>query len=189
MKKLIPLLLVVVTVFLSACGGSKNTTDTSEGLENLPSWYESPPDDNNEFLYAVSSAISSRREMARRKAQTDATANLARKLGTVVENMQKQFTEEITSGDESNYAEAFTSATKTVTNQRLTGVKVEETKFLARDNNTKYECFVLVKLPVGEARTALENALSKEEEMYVKFKESKAFEEMQSDISKYYGDE
>lgn len=188
MRKLVPFLLVAVMIVVSACGSSDNTTDTSENLENMPSWYTQPPQDNNEFLYAVSSAVSSRREMARRKARTDGMANLAQKLGSVVENMQKQFSEEVTTGDESNYSEAFTSATKTISNQKLRGVKVENTVFMPRDNNTKYECFVLVKLPVGEARKALENALSKEEEMYVKFKESKAFDEMQDDISRYYGD-
>ena len=188
MKKLFPFLLVTIMLFVSACGGSENTKDTSEGLENLPSWYTQPPDDNDEFLYAVSSAVSSRREIARRKANTDAKANLAQKLGTMVENMQKQFSEEITAGEESNYSESFTNATKTVTNQELTGVTTENVSFQAVDNETRYECFVLAKLPVGEARAALENALSKEEEMYVKFKESKAFKEMQNDISRYYGE-
>lgn len=188
MKKLVPLLLITSMVFLSACGGSEDTQDTSEGLENMPSWYTSPPEDSDEFLYAVSSAVSSRREMARRKAKTDAMANIAQKLGTMVENMQKQFSEEITAGDESNYSESFTNATKTITNQELMGVTTENVAFQAVQNDTRYECFVLAKLPVGEARKALENALSKEEEMYVKFKESKAFKEMQNDISRYYGE-
>lgn len=160
-----------------------------EDLNQLPEWYTNPPEDNAEFLYATSSALSSRREVARQKASQNATAAIAQKLGSKVEALEKMFTEEITSGSESNFSEAFTSANKTITSQELRGVAIDQVEFQPANNGTQYECFVLLRMPVGDARRALDNALSKEEELYVKFKESKAFEELQKDLSRLGLDE
>jgi hypothetical protein len=187
MKKLLPVFaLAALTLLTVACGGSgEKLTDVEK---EMPSWYLNPPQDNSEFLYAVSQANSTRKDIARQKAQTGANRELGQKLGNKVEALQKLFQEEVTTGSESNFSEAFTSATKTITNQELQGVQVENIKFKYDENTSRYECYIMAKLPVGEARSALENALSKEEEMYVKFKESKAFEELQGDISRI-GDE
>jgi mannose-6-phosphate isomerase class I len=187
MKKLLPMLaLAALTVMSVACGGSKDMakSDVEEEISDLPSWYLNPPQDNSEFLYATSSAKSARKDMARQRAQIQVQRELAQKLGTKVEALQKLFQEEVTSGNQTNYADAFTNATKTITNQELQGVQIQSIKFQAANNNTQFECYILGKLPVGEARKALENALSKEEELYVKFKESKAFDELQGDISR-----
>jgi hypothetical protein len=183
MKKLLPILaLAALTVLTAACGGSGDKLSDVE--KEMPSWYLNPPQDNTEFLYAVAQRSSTRKDLARQKAQTDANRDLAQKLGNKIEALQKSFQEEITSGSDANYSEAFTSATKSITNQELQGVQIENIKFKFDENTSQYECYVMAKLPVGEARSALENALSKEEELYVKFKESKAFEELQGDISR-----
>lgn len=156
-------------------------------INQLPSWYTSPPQDNDEFLYATSSGTSSRREVARQKARTNATTNIAQKLEQKVEALEKIFTEEVTSGTESNFSEAFTRASKSITSQNLSGIAIDQVAFVPTSDGTRYECFVLVRLPVGDARRALDNALSQEEELYVKFKESKAFEELQKDLSRLGG--
>ena len=176
--------LIIAALFsLVACGGGAKKAAKQE-LESLPSWYLSPPKDNSEFLYATASSVSTRRETSRQKATVAASAEMARKLSVKVEALQKLFNEEITSGADTNYDEAFTNATKTIANQKLIGLDTEQMTFVPRENGTQYECFVLVKLPVGEARSSLDNALSRERELYVKFKESKAFQELQEDISR-----
>lgn len=170
-------------VMVAACS-PKPATQMQQEIDQLPAWYTNPPVDNEEFLYATSSATSSRREVARQKARTNATTNIAQKLEQKVEALEKMFTEEITSGQEANFSEAFTRASKSITSQNLRGIAVDQVHFAPTDNGTRYECFVLARLPVGDARRALDNALSQEEELYVKFKESKAFEELQKDLSR-----
>jgi hypothetical protein len=39
-------------------------------------------------------------------------------------------------------------------------------------------------MPVGTARAALENALSRDEELYVRFRESEAFKELQENLER-----
>ncbi|TNE69431.1 hypothetical protein EP331_14285 [bacterium] len=175
-------LLIVVALIVAACGGGSEKTQKQ--LDRTPSWYNSPPSDNGEYLYATASGKSTRRETARQKAIGNASAEMARKLSVKVEALQKIFTEEITSGTQTNYDEAFTNASKTIASEQLKGLATDKVEFSSADNGTQIECFVLVKLPVGDARASLENALSRDKELYVKFKESKAFQELQDDISR-----
>lgn len=175
-------LFLFVALVVAACGGG--TEKTQEQLDRTPKWYNSPPQDNSEYLYATASSKSTRRETGRQKAMGNASAEMARKLSVKVEALQKMFNEEITSGTQTNYDEAFTNASKLIASETLKGLAADKVEFVAADGGTQLECFVLVKLPVGEAKMALENALSRDKELYVKFKSSQAFKELQEDIAR-----
>lgn len=186
MKKMRSILMMCliagVGYMMTACGSSEPAT--APQLSHIPDWYNNPPADTEEFLYVVSSAESPRREMARSRAQQAANANMAQKLGAKVEGLQKQFEEEIQSGDDFNYSAAFTNANRTITNQELVGATIETQEFAVVERNGQqlYEAFILYKLPVGAARDQLNNALSREEEMYVRFKESQAFKDLEENL-------
>ncbi len=170
--------------FLTACGSSEPAT--APELSHIPDWYLNPPSDTGEFLYVVTAAESPRREMARQRAQQAANAQMAQKLGAKVEALQKLFEEEIQSGDDFNYSAAFTNANRTITNQELVGASIDTQHFavLNRNGQQLYEAFILYKLPVGAARDQMINALSREEEMYVRFKESQAFKELENNLER-----
>lgn len=169
-------------VMIAACS-PQPAKQMQQEIDEMPQWYTNPPQDNDEFLYSVSSSVSSRRDVARSKAELDAKTGLAQTLGEKIEALEKLYIEEIGSGDNTNTHESFTTAQKSITGETLSGVSIEELHFTTTHDN-RYECFVLLKYPVGDARSSLENALSRDEELYVKFKESKAFEELQEDLSR-----
>lgn len=163
------------------CSSSKETTTS-----NLPGWYTNPPNSDNEYMYAIGEGTSSRRSMARQEAMQDGRASLATKLEGEVSAMQKNFEEETTSGTNSNYSQVFTDVSKTVAQQTLRGVDVDRSHFTMTQNDTKHNVILLMRLPVGEAANslnqALQNTLSRDEELYTKFKASKAFEDMKKSI-------
>ncbi len=180
--------LILIMVMMSACGGSNRATrQMDREINDVPKWYSKPPKDDKKFLYAVSSARSSDREMAREKAVMNATVDLGRKLSQKVEALQKMFNEEVTSGSDNNYDEDFSNAAKSIVNQQLTGVSVDQVKSYARpidDKSAVIETFALVKLPVGQARNIIENTLSRDQELYVRLKSTKAFKELQDNIDR-----
>ncbi|MEL7833345.1 LPP20 family lipoprotein [Fodinibius sp. Rm-B-1B1-1] len=184
MKTRILLTFLVAGFLAFGCSSSENVQDNAGS--DLPSWYTNPPSSDSEYMYAIGEGTSSRRSMARKQAMQNGRAALTLKLESEVSAMQKNFAEETTSGANSNYSEVFTDVSKSVGQQTLRGVDVDRSKFYTRDNNTKHEVLMLVRLPVGEAadalNQALENTLSKDEEMYTKFKASKGFEEMKQSI-------
>lgn len=182
MKRVLSIGLCLAMGVIVACSPTPANQIQKE-IDSAPDWYLNPPEDNEEFLYSTASAISSRREVARNKAENDSRANMAFKLESKVEALQKTFSEEITSGQNSNYDEAFTRAAKSIAGTTLRGASPDQIYF-APTQDGRYECFMLFKMPVGDARAMLDNALSRERELYVKFKESKAFEELQKDLSR-----
>jgi hypothetical protein len=184
MKIRILLTFLVAGFLVVGCSSSEPTADNAGS--DLPSWYTNPPSSDSEYIYAIGEGTSTRRSMARKQALQNGRAALTLKLESEVSAMQKNFAEETTSGANSNYSEVFTDVSKSVGQQTLRGVDVDRSKFYQRDNNTRHEVLMLVRLPVGEAANALndalENTLSKDEELYTKFKASKGFEEMMRSI-------
>lgn len=163
-----------------ACGSNKTVMDSSSG----PAWYFTPPADTEEFFYAADMSESTRMATAMRSAENSARQAMATKLEVKVSALQKQFEEEVQSGPDANYASTFSNASEQLVNSTMNGVTRDQAECVELNpertgGNVNQRCYVLVRMPVGQARTALDNALSKDEELYTKFKASKAFEELQ----------
>ena len=195
------ILSVALLVFVIGCGGSKETSqpqpqpqqppqqqqpksDVQQQINNIPDFFLNPPQDNEEFLYGTGTGVSSRQMTAIQKGENAARQSITQKLGETMDALQKSFTEEITSGGDSNTAEAFSNVNKILASQELKGVTTVERQLIPANNNTQFRSYILLKMPIGQAKAALENALSQEEELYVKFKESKAFQELEKELAK-----
>lgn len=181
-------ILVLAVAVIAACGGGSKPV-AQKGKKKVaagPEWFMAEADGEN-FLYSYATSKSVNQETARQKAYVNASADMARKLSVKVEALQKMFNEEVRSGSQVNYDEAFTNASKTIASEKLTGLAQHKVEFYQDESTGEYECYIALKLPVGDARARLENTLSKNQEMWVKFKESKAFDELSKDIARIGG--
>lgn len=175
-------------MFIIAACSPRPSNQIQQQIDRAPDWYTNPPEDTNDYLYTVSSAISARREVSRQIAETNARTSMAQKLETKVEALEKIFTEEVTGGTDSNYSQAFTLASQSITSTTLRGVTADQIEFVPTDDG-QFECFIITRMPVGEARSALDNALSQDEELYIRFKESQAFQELQENLERLSAEE
>lgn len=181
MKKLIIIISSLLIVFMiSSCKASEEIAIKDDGT---PVFYSTPPADTDEYLYAVDSHISSRRDMARRQAVLKANTNMATKLQAKIEALDQIFQEDLSDGEKEMYSAGFTLASRQITSANMRGVTPQQVHFNTLDDD-QYECFVLVRMPVGEARQHLTNALSQDDELYIRFKETRAFEELQSNLER-----
>lgn len=174
------ILSIILVPLIAACGSNKAVVDSASG----PDWYFTPPVDTEEYFYAVETAESTRMATAMRSAEANARQAMATKLEVKVTALQKSFEEEVQSGPNANYANTFSNASEQLVNTTLNGVTRDQADCMELNpertgGNVNQRCYVLVRMPVGQARSALENALSKDEELYTKFKASKAFDELQ----------
>lgn len=174
---------VFLLIHLSACSSTEPVSEGQDRIDDIPEWIINPPVDTNEFLFATGEAQSTRMNLARNRAEIAARSELAAKLGEKVEALQKLFEEEVDTDTASMYSGAFTNATQIITSQELRGTATVERQFSAREDGG-YICYVKMQMPVGIARDELENALSRDEEMYIRFKESRAFEELQNNLER-----
>ena len=176
--------LLLSLMFNYACSSSQAVVSEGEDrIADLPEWIISPTVDNNEFLFATGQAETSRMNTAQARAEIAAKNELASKLGEKIEAMQRLFEEEVDNDTASMYSAAFTNATQIITSQELRGISTTQRAFSAREGGG-YIAYVELQIPVGAARAELERALSRDEEMYIRFKESKAFEELQNNLER-----
>jgi len=181
MKQLFTLFTFIsLIVFLGACSSSKSLPSTDEG--DIPEWYLNIPEDPN-FLYAANSGTSKDMDLAVQKASTDARAEIGRQMELKVNALQKKFAEEVGTGDNSQLLEQFTTATKTVVSTELTGSKIAK-KSIQKDGNN-FRAYVLAEYPIGAAQQAFMKQISKNEELYTRFRSGEAFKELEEDVKKY----
>lgn len=166
--------LAISAILFASCGPKQ---------PERPWFITKPPQDNKEFLFATASFDSVNESIGERQAMLLATTNMALKLGSKVEALQKIYQEEVGNEDARLFNTAFELASRQIAEQQMTGVSVKEVGFNSLLDG-KIRIYVLVQMPVGEARRELTNALSRDEELYIRFKESRAFDELNSNLER-----
>lgn len=159
-------------------------------VDGRPYWNAYTPLDTEEFFYVSASATGNQ---TRRQSVIDVASNtaiqlMAQKVELKVQALQKSFEETVTSDVRQNYATTFSNVNKVTVDQTISGMAKLTDRCLELDikgrSNIDTECYVLYRMPTQQTKMAYENALSQDEELYVKFKESKAFEEFKNEFSK-----
>lgn len=168
------------TLLLINCGGSQTATKLDES--EIPDWYLNKPSDPN-YFYAPASAVSKDLELSINKASTDARAEIGRMIELKLSNLQKKFDEEVGLPDNSQLLQQFTQATRIVVNTELQGSNIIKKK--VGKEGTGFRAYVLAEYPIGAASQALNKQLSKQQELYTRFRASETFKEMDEEIKKY----
>ncbi|MCF6268303.1 MAG: LPP20 family lipoprotein [Melioribacteraceae bacterium] len=178
-RHLILFLALILTLFISSCGGTKEFTKTDS--RDIPEWYLTTPTEEN-YLYAAASATSRDMDLAISKASTEARAKLARTLEVKVNSMQKKFEEEIGTGENSEYLSQFTQATKTVVSKEMKGSQISKKELLKDGKN--WRAYVLAKYPTGSAQKAFLKQIESNKKLYTRFRASEAFNELDNEVYK-----
>jgi hypothetical protein len=177
-KSFLPIFTVIV--LLAGCGGSKEVAQP--GASDIPDWYTTPPSDPN-FLFAPKSATSADMQLAIEKASADARADISRQMEVRVQSLVKKFDEEVGTGNDTQLLSQFTSASKQVTSNVLTGSKIKYQKVTREGNG--YRAYVLMQLPVGAAADQLLQSMKKNDKTYTRFRATETFKELDDEAKKY----
>lgn len=159
-------------------------------VDGRPYWNAYTPLDSEEYFYVSASATGNktRQQSIITTASNTAIQLMAQKIELKVQALQKSFEETVTSDVRQNYATTFSNVNKITVDQTITGMSRVTDRCLELEikgrSNIDTECYVLFRMPTEQTKNAYENALSQDEELYVKFKESKAFEEFKNEFSK-----
>lgn len=187
MKRIFLYSLIIVNLFLlDACKSSKNTskagpTPAGEIDIVLPCSGETYFTDNSAFR-ANSLGESMDQVMSRKKALSNARAELASNIETTVKAVTDNYLNSREFNNKEEAEERFESLNREVVNQRLSGVKVICEK-LTKTTEGRYKTYLAVELSTNDLITSYNERLSKEERLkidydYEKFK--KTFEEEMS---------
>jgi hypothetical protein len=171
----------LVFAVIVGCGGPKTTNLTPDPSKDIkaPAWFLSTPTDPS-YLYAAATMTSRDMQMAIQKAETQARTNLAQQMESKVANLTKQFQEEVGADGDSELLQQFTSVTKIVTQQTLSGARSDEKELLSEKGI--YRAYVLMSLPIGEANQQLMEKIKANQALYTRFRATKGFEELNKEI-------
>ena len=158
----------------------KKVTTVENVVESIPDWCDKPPV-SDLALYACGDAESSVLNLARKKAELLAKADIASNLAGYLSEKVKLFQKEIGGGVEvetliQQTIQSFTGEVQ------ISGYKVLETKTLAI--GSKYKHFLLIEYPLGEANQALVNKLKQNEIISTQANADAAFAELEAEINK-----
>ncbi|HOX26368.1 MAG TPA: hypothetical protein PLL30_07275 [Candidatus Krumholzibacteria bacterium] len=185
MKSMRALTWMILTAGLLAAagcgGGSAPVTDPADSSVAWPAWYQNPPEDDTVYL-AKATATSQDPQFAVDKAELDAQARLASEVSARIQDLMTRFVEEVGSGAEAQLLDKSTSATKRVTEQTLVGARIRKQETVRE--GAVWRAFVLAEVPRKSADQALLGDISKDEEMYTRFRESQAFQALENAVGK-----
>jgi len=183
-KKMKSIILTIFSVILSVlylgCAGSKSLTDVSTG--RVPEWYQQPPANDN-YFFGVNTQTSVDMQTAFDKAKHGARQEIANQVETQIDGLEKDFMEEVGSGENTQMLQQFNSASKQVVSTALSGSKVIKQEVVK--NNGKFRAYVLMSYPIGASNKALMEQIKNNQAMYTRFRSSKAFKELEEEIEKY----
>lgn len=178
-KRAVVLLLVgILAISLFACSGGKKMVDEDE----TPEWYMNPPQ-SEDYLYGVYSSISQRMQLAFDKAKAGARNNIAQQMEVKIQSLEKQFQEEIGSGDNTELNTFYNQTMKAIASRTLNGSRVKEQE--VEKEGKEYRAYVLMELPLNDFRSKLVDKVKNNKNLYDRFRASQAFDEMEKDVKEY----
>ena len=181
---IITILCIGALLCLIGCG-SKRTSPLAQQsppppLPELPDWIDSPPQDDDEFLYVVESGASRDMGRAQRKAVQNARASLALKIESAVTVLVKSFEEEV--GGDAASAEAnglFAQISKTVADQELVGSSAAKVHRIQNADGLSNTVYVLMELPTSTLSASAVETISGDKAMYNRWRASEGFKELE----------
>jgi len=118
-------------------------------------------------------------ELALNKAKTRGRVELAQMLETKIESLQKDFVEEVGLAADAQLLAQFSSTSQAITSQEIQGSAAKELKYEIIDGTVT--AYALMELNPK----LVMNQLAQEEELYTRFRATKAFENLDSEIKEY----
>ena len=178
---------LTISAILAACS---STPDADDLNENIPEWVLNPVLEDG---LASSVCVASSGHMSTDKAQATSLARveLAQQINTRVKALDKTYQERIDVDNQAQVGSTFTSVSKQLTNQSLTGARVIKTAYA--NFNGKNQLCVLTALGSSSTKELFDNILKESERnisidqeriLYQEFKAQKAQDELEAELNK-----
>ena len=193
--------MTLLIVFIIGCGGSTPPPRTPMDMPtqtqaanpqtpmDVPNWFMMTPEPDDEYaVYATGEASSRKMNIAMQKSTQVARANLGQSINAKVQSLVESMVEEAGMGDNTQITEFFSEASKSVSNETLSGAIVIK-KYPYQTSSGGYRVYVLM----GLKREPFDNSVGKaivskvkenqEEAMYATFKKTQAFNRLEDALS------
>jgi len=174
-----------LAVLWTGCIGSKKApvspAQVSQVPSGVPGWFSELPGESN-YFYASATASSKNKGLALIAAKQEGMKEIAGQISTKVSGMFKRFSEEIGAGEDAKLMAQTTAVSKSVVEETISGCGVEKQD--VRQEGTSYHAYVLMKMPIKIMNATVLDKVKMDENMYARFRSSKAFKELETEVEK-----
>jgi hypothetical protein len=182
---------IILAIFVAACGGSKTgpgPTAEEAGFEALytPPWYS--PDScatTDEYLCQRATMESKDQQLAVTKAAQAARTELQLQMETKLENLGKQFFEEVGQSADADLRAMYTQTSKQVASGVLVGTVPFREEVRRHKETGTFRAWVIYKLMLNNVFLDHLNAIKGNNHMYTRFRQSEAFKDHEKEMEKY----
>ena len=154
-------------------------------VSDIPDWCLNIPSSNS-ALYACGSGNSSNLNMSRTRANLDAKRQLADMIDSEISSRMEDFLSSVGTGSNEQIKQQSEIITKNVTIEaKLAGYKQVQAE--AQNIGSKYQIYVLLEYPIGQANQALVNQIKQNEALSTQEAADEALAELEAEINKKKG--
>ena len=154
-------------------------------VSDIPDWCLNIPSSNS-ALYACGSGNSSNLNMSRTRANLDAKRQLADMIDSEISSRMKDFLSSVGTGSNEQIKQQSEIITKNVTIEaKLAGYKQVQSE--AQNIGSKYQIYVLLEYPIGQANQALVNQIKQNEALSTQEAADEALAELEAEMNKKKG--
>jgi len=154
-------------------------------VSDIPDWCLNIPSSNS-ALYACGDGNSSNLSMARTRANLSAKRQLADMIDSEISSRMEDFLSSVGTGSNEQIKQQSEIITKNVTIEaKLAGYKQVQAE--VQNIGSKYQIYVLLEYPIGQANQALVNQIKQNEALSTQEAADDALAELEAEINKKKG--
>ena len=154
-------------------------------VSDIPDWCLNIPSSNS-ALYACGDGNSSNLSMARTRANLSAKRQLADMIDSEISSRMEDFLSSVGTGSNEQIKQQSEVITKNVTIEaKLAGYKQVQAE--VQNIGSKYQIYVLLEYPIGQANQALVNQIKQNEALSTQEAADDALAELEAEINKKKG--
>lgn len=183
-------LLLGLAILSAACASgavqqSGMPAPSQKALDQAPDWFNSPPRNSAEIIYATGEAALPDPSQARESAVLSARNELAASLNTEMASLTEKFGSSVQgSPDGTETLNTFRQAIRGVVRQSLSETQIRNTHRTVDAGGTQYRVYVLVELNKAAAKQALMDKVKSDANLYARFRASQAFTDLDAELKK-----
>lgn len=176
------LLLAFVLVACATAGPTRR--DTAQMLDHMPSWFQAPLDNQEQFYQGRATSVSRDVQLAIDNAAADARTQLAQSVDLYVTSIVSTATSQAGEAGNESATRLREAASRQVVAQSLRNSQIDRQETRAEADG-RIRAWVRVRMMKGEAAAALRAEVQREQELYARFRGTEALRQLDSQVAQY----
>ena len=169
---------LIAFLFVTSCSTLETTVKT-------PCSGSSKYQSSNKFFRASGLGDSQDQATSKKKALSNARAELASSINVTMKNVEDNFVNSLETNNVETIREKFTGNIRTVLNQKLSGSIIICEEYTFNKTTQKYKSYVSVELSAKGLADQIAKQMSKDEELKVEFDYQKFQETFNAEMDKF----